>query len=83
VWSIPLLVDQETIYTPCQGNDRLLLGLKGSLNEYELVLLRQRSLAAGHEKARRGELIVMAPVGYLKAPRKIGAGHPTPQKCGK
>src|SRR5207249_621308 len=57
-----LLVDQETIYAPRQGNDRLLLGLKGSLNEYELDLLRQRSLAARHEKARRGELIVMAPV---------------------
>jgi DNA invertase Pin-like site-specific DNA recombinase len=38
-----LLIDQETIYAPRQGNDRLLLGLKGSLNEYELDLLRQRS----------------------------------------
>jgi DNA invertase Pin-like site-specific DNA recombinase len=61
-----LLVDQETIYAPRQGNDRLLLGLKGSLNEYELDLLRQRSLAARHQKARRGELIVAAPVGFLK-----------------
>ena len=41
-----LLVDQETVYAPRQGNDRLLLGLKGSLDEYELDLLRQRSLAA-------------------------------------
>src|SRR5919108_2381130 len=61
-----LLVDQETIYAPRQGNDRLLLGLKGSLNEYELDLLRQRSLAARHEKARRGELVIAAPVGFLK-----------------
>jgi DNA invertase Pin-like site-specific DNA recombinase len=61
-----LLVDQEAIYAPRQGNDRLLLGLKGSLNEYELDLLRQRSLAARHEKARRGELIVATPVGYVK-----------------
>jgi DNA invertase Pin-like site-specific DNA recombinase len=61
-----LLVDQETVYAPRQGNDRLLLGLKGSLNEYELDLLRQRSLAARYEKARRGELIVAAPVGYMK-----------------
>src|SRR5438093_5437334 len=61
-----LLVDQEAVYAPRQGNDRLLLGLKGSLNEYELDLLRQRSLAARYEKARRGELIVMAPVGYRK-----------------
>src|SRR5499433_3071487 len=61
-----LLVDQETVYAPRQGNDRLLLGLKGSLNEYELDLLRQRSLEARYEKARRGELVVAAPVGYLK-----------------
>jgi DNA invertase Pin-like site-specific DNA recombinase len=62
-----LLIDQETVYAPRQGNDRLLLGLKGSLNEYELDLLRQRSLAARHAKARRGELIVAAPVGFIKA----------------
>ena len=35
-----LLIDQETVYSPRQSNDRLLLGLKGSLNEYELDLLR-------------------------------------------
>lgn len=62
-----LLVDQETVYAPRLGNDRLLLGLKGSLNEYELDLLRQRSLSARHEKARRGELVVNAPVGFVKA----------------
>jgi len=61
-----LLVDQEMVYASRQGNDRLLLGLKGSLNEYELDLLRQRSLAARYEKARRGELIVAAPIGYVK-----------------
>jgi len=63
-----LLVDQETIYDPRQSNDRLLLGLKGSLNEYELDLLRQRSLDARKAKAARGELLIMAPVGYLKTP---------------
>lgn len=62
-----LLVDHETIYDPRQSNDRLLLGLKGSLNEYELDLLRQRSWEARREKARRGELVVCAPVGYVKA----------------
>lgn len=61
-----LLVDQETVYSPRQSNDRLLLGLKGSLNEYELDLLRQRSLEARREKARRGELLVTAPVGFVK-----------------
>ena len=62
-----VLVDQETVYAPRHGNDRLLLGLKGSLNEYELDLLRQRSLSARYEKARRGELVVSAPVGFVKA----------------
>lgn len=62
-----VLIDQETVYAPRDGNDRLLLGLKGSLNEYELDLLRQRSLAARQEKARRGELVVAAPVGFVKA----------------
>ena len=62
-----VLVDQETVYAPRNGNDRLLLGLKGSLNEYELDLLRQRSLSARYEKARRGELIIAAPVGFIKA----------------
>src|SRR6516165_9099518 len=62
-----VLIDQETIYAPRHGNDRLLLGLKGSLNEYELDLLRQRSLSARYEKARRGELVVGAPVGFVKA----------------
>src|SRR6201990_639483 len=61
-----VLVDQEAVYAPRQGNDRLLLGLKGSLNEYELDLLRQRSLSARYEKARRGELVVAAPVGFIK-----------------
>src|SRR5438270_12587564 len=62
-----VLIDQEALYPPRQGNDRLLLGLKGSLNEYELDLLRQRSLSARYEKARRGELVVAAPVGFVKA----------------
>jgi DNA invertase Pin-like site-specific DNA recombinase len=66
-----LLIDQETVYAPRQGNDRLLLGLKGSLNEYELDLLRQRSLAARYAKARRGELIVAAPIGFIKVGNRL------------
>jgi DNA invertase Pin-like site-specific DNA recombinase len=67
-----LLIDNETVYCPRQSNDRLLLGLKGSLNEYELDLLRQRSLEARYQKANRGELIVAAPVGFLKTGTKRG-----------
>src|SRR5947199_3941733 len=66
-----LLIDQETVYTPRQSNDRLLLGLKGSLNEYELDLLRQRSVEARREKARRGELLISAPVGFLKGEGRL------------
>jgi DNA invertase Pin-like site-specific DNA recombinase len=61
-----VLIDLDTVYSPRHSNDRLLLGLKGSLNEYELDLLRQRSVEARRAKARRGELLVAAPVGYLK-----------------
>lgn len=61
-----VLIDLETVYCPRVSNDRLLLGLKGSLNEYELDLLRQRSVEARRAKAQRGELLVAAPVGFLK-----------------
>jgi DNA invertase Pin-like site-specific DNA recombinase len=61
-----VLIDLEAVYCPRMSNDRLLLGLKGSLNEYELDLLRQRSVEARRAKAQRGELLVAAPVGFLK-----------------
>lgn len=48
-----VLIDQETVYAPRQSNDRLLLGLKGSLNEYELDLLRERSVEARHGRCGR------------------------------
>src|ERR1700761_3341811 len=72
-----LLVDQDTVYAPRHGNDRLLLGLKGSLNEYELDLLRQRSVEARYEKARRGELVVSVPVGFKKTADKRTEVDPT------
>jgi DNA invertase Pin-like site-specific DNA recombinase len=61
-----VLIDHDTIYSPRDSNDRLLLGLKGSLNEYELDILRLRSQEARRAKAKRGELLVSAPVGYEK-----------------
>jgi DNA invertase Pin-like site-specific DNA recombinase len=61
-----LLIDHEAIYDARRGNDRLLLGLKGSLSEYELDLLRQRSLEARKQMAARGELVLHVPVGYVK-----------------
>jgi DNA invertase Pin-like site-specific DNA recombinase len=61
-----ILVDQDAVYDARQSNDRLLLGLKGSLNEYELDLLRLRSQEARKAKASRGEFIAKVAVGYRK-----------------
>jgi DNA invertase Pin-like site-specific DNA recombinase len=66
-----LLIDQEMVYAPRQSNDRLLLGLKGTLNEYELDLLRQRASEARVQKAKRGELISHCPVGFVKGEDRV------------
>lgn len=58
-----LVVDGDGTYDPRLINDRLLLGLKGTMSEYELSLLRQRGLAARDSKARRGELRFTLPRG--------------------
>lgn len=62
-----LIVDEDGIYDPRQPNDRLLLGMKGTLSEMELTVLRQRSYAALMQKARRGELFTTVPIGFLRA----------------
>jgi DNA invertase Pin-like site-specific DNA recombinase len=59
-----LVVDADGVYDPRLTNDRLLLGLKGTMSEYELSLLRQRGLAARDSKASRGELRFKLPPGY-------------------
>ena len=59
-----VVIDPDGIYDPAVLNDRLLLGLKGTMSEFELNLLRQRSLEAIRQKARRGELQFRLPVGY-------------------
>lgn len=59
-----LVIDPDGVYDPRQVNDRLLLGLKGTMSEYELSLLRQRGLAARDSKASRGELRFALPPGY-------------------
>ncbi len=61
-----LIIDAEGIYDPRQLNDRLLLGLKGTMSEAELGWLRQRAHEARAAKARRGELIISVPVGYVQ-----------------
>ena len=61
-----LLADEDGVYDPRLPNDRLLLGMKGTMSEMELSLLRQRSLEALRQKARRGELFLTVAVGYVK-----------------
>ena len=63
-----LIVDEDGVYDPRHPNDRLLLGMKGTMSEMELSVLRQRSLEALKQKARRGELFLNVAVGYVKAP---------------
>jgi DNA invertase Pin-like site-specific DNA recombinase len=63
-----LVIDPEGVYDPCLINDRLLLGLKGTMSEFELHLLRQRSLEAMQQKARRGEFQCSLPIGYSWTP---------------
>ncbi len=59
-----VIIDPDGVYDPRHINDRLLLGLKGTMSEYELSLLRQRGLEARDAKARRGELRFALPPGY-------------------
>ncbi len=59
-----LVIDHDGVYDPRLINDRLLLGLKGTMSEYELSLFRQRGIAARDSKAQRGELRFTLPPGY-------------------
>lgn len=63
-----LICDQDGIYDPGQYNDRLLLGLKGTMSEAELHILKQRMLQGKLQKARRGELGSLLPIGYVRRP---------------
>jgi hypothetical protein len=65
-----VVIDPEGIYDPRVPNDRLLLGLKGTMNEFELHLFRQRSFEAMRQKARRGEFQCNLPSSYCWAGAK-------------
>jgi DNA invertase Pin-like site-specific DNA recombinase len=60
-----LIVDQDGIYDPNYLNDRLILGPKGTISEAELFMLRTRLIGGLLNKARRGELWVRPPTGYV------------------
>jgi DNA invertase Pin-like site-specific DNA recombinase len=61
-----LLADQEGVYDPRDPNDRLLLGLKGTMSELEIHTMRSRLEKGKLNKAQRGELFYEVPVGYVK-----------------
>ena len=60
-----LILDEEGIYDPTQFNDRLLLGLKGTMSEAELHVLHARMQGGMKAKARRGELKLRLPIGFV------------------
>ena len=63
-----LLADQDGVYDPNDTNDRLLLGLKGTMSEVELITMRNRLDRGKRNKAERGELFFKLPFGYVKSP---------------
>jgi excisionase family DNA binding protein len=63
-----LLIDAETVYDPRLTNDRLLLGMKGTISEMEVASFRERAQAALLQKAQRGALVRRVPIGYVKGP---------------
>lgn len=60
-----VLSDEDGVYDPAHFNDRLLLGLKGTMSEAELRVLRARLQGGIRNKARRGELFVRPPMGFV------------------
>jgi DNA invertase Pin-like site-specific DNA recombinase len=61
-----LIADVDGVYDPANYNDRLLLGLKGTMSEAELHILKARMLAGRNAKAQRGELNKPLPMGYVR-----------------
>ncbi len=58
------VIDLDGVYDPSRPNDRLLLGMKGSISEFELGVIRSRMYEAARSKAKRGELRISTPIGY-------------------
>ncbi len=76
-----LLADQDGVYDPNDSNDRLLLGLKGTMREFELCTMRNRLDRGRVNKAERGELFPNVPLGYVKLPPGAAALDPDEQAC--
>jgi DNA invertase Pin-like site-specific DNA recombinase len=74
-----LLADQDGVYDANDTNDRLLLGLKGTISEFELITMRNRLDRGRLHKAERGELFSKVPCGYVKLPSGEVAFDPDEQ----
>ena len=74
-----LIVDDDGIYDPTDFNDRLLLGLKGTVSEIELHYLHQRLWGGKLHKARKGELALALPVGFVYDAAGVMRLHPDEQ----
>src|SRR5260370_13607953 len=74
-----LLADESAVYDPRDPNDRLLLGVKGTLSEAELMTIRSRLHDSRWSKARLGELAQSLPVGLIRTEAGTVAKHPDPQ----
>ncbi|HMB06718.1 MAG TPA: recombinase family protein, partial [Isosphaeraceae bacterium] len=74
-----LLADESAVYDPRDPNDRLLLGVKGTLSEAELMTIRCRLHDGRWSKARRGELAKPLPVGYVRTETGAVVKHPDRQ----
>jgi DNA invertase Pin-like site-specific DNA recombinase len=66
-----LLVDEDMVYDPRDPNDRLLLGMKGTMAEFELVWLRQRMDGGRWHLAKKGEYRMAQPAGYVWEGRRL------------
>ena len=76
-----LLGDPDGVYDPAEHNDRLLLGLKGTISEAELHLIKQRMWSGRVAKARRGELAVPLPAGFVRRPSGRGGAGSRTSRC--
>jgi DNA invertase Pin-like site-specific DNA recombinase len=64
-WQNTLLIDEESVYDPTLANDRLILGIRGLIDENELETLRRRMQVSREEKAQRGKLRIQPPTGFV------------------
>jgi len=78
-WTRTLILDEDGLYDPTSFNDRLLLGLKGTMSEAELYQLRARLMGGMLNKARRGELRVRLSVGFVYTAEGQAALNPDKQ----